>query len=227
MIAYDRPAFGLTERPMQWTGENPYSFEAQVHLLLGLMDQLGVEKAILVGNSAGGTVAVQTALAHPERVERLILVDAAIYEGERRQSALLSWLMQTPQARRLGPLFVRRIQDWGRDFAASAWHDPSQITPAIWEGYTKPLKAENWDRALWEFTAASRALNLAERLDELTLPVLVISGDDDRIVPTENSLRLAQDIPQARLVIVPACGHVPHEEHPDQFMNAIKEWLKE
>ena len=55
VIAYDRPAFGLTERPMEgnWTGTNPYSVEGNVELLDGLMDELGVDKAVLVGNSAG------------------------------------------------------------------------------------------------------------------------------------------------------------------------------
>jgi pimeloyl-ACP methyl ester carboxylesterase len=54
VIAYDRPAFGLTERPLTWEGDNPYSPAAQVELLVGLMDALDIERAILVGNSAGG-----------------------------------------------------------------------------------------------------------------------------------------------------------------------------
>lgn len=53
VISYDRPAFGLTERPMEWTGQNPYSMQGNVNLLLGLLDNLKVGKAILVGNSAG------------------------------------------------------------------------------------------------------------------------------------------------------------------------------
>jgi len=57
VIAFDRPAFGLTERPLTWEGTNPYSPEAQVALVLGLLDHFGVQQAILVGNSAGGTVA--------------------------------------------------------------------------------------------------------------------------------------------------------------------------
>ena len=58
VIAYDRPAFGLTERPLAWDGENPYNPQAQVELVIGLMDQLNIEKAILVGNSAGGTISI-------------------------------------------------------------------------------------------------------------------------------------------------------------------------
>ncbi|MBN1921867.1 MAG: alpha/beta fold hydrolase, partial [Anaerolineae bacterium] len=57
VIAYDRPGFGLTERPLTWEGENPYSTAAQPRIALGLLEHLGKEKAILVGNSAGGTLA--------------------------------------------------------------------------------------------------------------------------------------------------------------------------
>jgi len=226
VIAFDRPAFGLTERPMpgEWQGENPYSPEAQADLTVGLLDALGVDKAILVGNSAGGTVSVLTALTHPERVEALVLVDPAIYSGG-GSPVLVRPLLRTPQMRHLGPLFARAIREWGLDFGRSAWHDPSKLTDEIWEGYTKPLQADNWDRALWELTVASRSLNLEERLDELQLPILVITGDDDRIVPTEQSIRLAGELPNAELVVIPNCGHVPHEECPADFLQAVRGFL--
>ena len=226
VIAFDRPAFGLTERPMpgEWQGENPYSPEAQADLTVGLLDALGVDKAILVGNSAGGTVSVLTALTHPERVEALVLVDPAIYSGG-GSPVLVRPLLRTPQMRHLGPLFARAIREWGLDFGRSAWHDPSKLTDEIWEGYTKPLQADNWDRALWELTVASRSLNLEERLDELQLPILVITGDDDRIVPTEQSIRLAGELFNAELVVIPNCGHVPHEECPADFLQAVRGFL--
>ena len=60
----------------------------------------------------------------------------------------------------------------------SAWHDPSRITTEVWEGYLKPLQADNWDRALWELTRASGSHNLEEQLAEIQMPCLVITGDD-------------------------------------------------
>lgn len=224
VVAFDRPAFGLTERPLEWDGENPYSPPAQVNLLVGLMDTLGLERAILVGNSAGGTIATLTTLEHPERVQALILVDPAIYTG----GGAPSWirpLFRLPQASRLGPLFVRSVQRLGNSFAGMAWHDPSLITLEIQEGYRRPLQVENWDRALWEMTAASQSANLANRLGELDLPILVITGDDDRIVPTEDSIRLASELPDAELVVIPQCGHVPHEECPQAFLEAVNDFL--
>jgi len=225
VVAYDRPAFGLTARPMpgEWRRANPYGIDAQVELAIGMMDALEMRRAILIGNSAGGTVAALTALRHPERVRALILVDAAIFSGG--SAPWYQALMTTPQGRRVGPLIARQIKDWGIAFGKSAWHDPAKITLEVWAGYTRPLRAENWDRALWEFRLSCRPTDLPQRLRELTLPVLVITGDDDRIVPMERSVRLARELPNAQLVVIPNCGHVPHEECPDAFLRAVNDFL--
>jgi len=223
VVAFDRPAFGLTERPLEWQGQSPYSPESQADLTIGLMDALGIQQAVLVGNSAGGAIAALTALRHPERVTALVLVDPAIYQGGR--PAWFGWLARTPQMQRLGPLLARNIQKWGRQFAESAWPDPTRLTDEIWAGYTRPLQAQNWYRALWNLTAASGPTGLGEQLDRLQLPVLVLTGDDDRIVPTEQSVRLAGELPDAELVIFPSCGHIPQEECPQPFLQAVEEFL--
>jgi pimeloyl-ACP methyl ester carboxylesterase len=225
VIAYDRPAFGLTERPMEWEGESPYSQDSQVELVIGLMDALGIEKATLVGNSAGGTVSMLTALKYPERVTSLILVDPAVYAGG-GAPAWIRPLLGTPQFNHIGPLFARQLEAQGTEFLKTAWHDPSKITPEIFEGYQQPLQVENWDKALWELTVSSRESGLAERVSEFDLPILVITGDDDRIVPTEQSLRLAEELSHAELAVIPQCGHVPHEECPTVFMQAVTEFLR-
>lgn len=225
VIAYDRPAFGLTERPLTWDGQNPYGPEAQVALVIGLLDHFGVQQAILVGNSAGGTVAMQTALAYPERVAALILVDPAVYTGG-GAPAWVRPLLATPQMRHLGPLLARQIKTQGPALLELAWHDPTQLTAETVALYQKPLQVDNWDRALWELTLASRAPALADRLAAFTLPILVITGDDDRIVPTADSVRLAGELPTAELVVIPAAGHVPHEEQPEAFMAAVQGFLK-
>ena len=223
VVAFDRPAFGFTERPLNWSGPNPYSAEAQVDLTIALMDSLGIERAVLVGNSAGGTVAVQTALAYPERVAGLILISPAVYGGG-GSPGWIRPLLATPQINRLGPLLVRNIQERGLDFGRSAWHNPDLITAEMWAGYTKPLQAENWDRGLWLLTRTSRASNLAERLDEITVPVLLVTGDDDRIVPTAQTVRLAEELLGATLLVIPGCGHVAHEECPAPFLAAVADF---
>jgi pimeloyl-ACP methyl ester carboxylesterase len=226
VIAFDRPAFGLTERPMpgEWEGASPYSATSQTDQTVGLMGTLGVDEAILVGNSAGGAVATYTALRYPDRVRALVLVDAAIYQGGGTPDWILP-LLRTPQMRRIGPLFTRSIRNWGEDFGRSAWHDPSQLTPEIWERYNRPLQVNNWDRALWELVIAGPSPDLEDRLNEVTLPVLVITGDDDQIVPPEQSIRLAEELPNAELVVIPNCGHVPQEECPQAFLAAVEAFV--
>ena len=224
VIAFDRPAFGLTERPMRWKGINPYSPQSQIKLLIGLLDHYGVQKAILIGNSAGGTLAMQAALEFPERVSALILVDPAVYNG----GGAPAWIrpfFKSPQMQHLGPLVARQFETRGADLINTAWHDPSKISQETRDSYQKPLKVENWDKALWFFTVASEMPELEKNFSKLTLPVLVITGDDDRIVPTRESVRLADELPHAQLVVIPNAGHVPHEEKPAEFMNAVQNFL--
>lgn len=224
VLAFDRPAFGLTERPLEWDGPNPYAPAAQVETTIAMLDLMGAEQAILVGHSAGGTISMLAALRYPERVRALVLVDPAVYAG----GGAPGWikpLLGTPQLRRIGPVLVRGIGERGESIIRTAWHDPDKITPPIIEGYRKPLRAHDWDRALWELTLASEQSRLAGRLGELKLPVLVITGDDDRIVPTADSIRLAGELPNATLVVVPNCGHLPHEECPEEFMRAVREFV--
>lgn len=224
VLAYDRPAFGLTERPLEWDGPNPYAAASQPDLLVGLLDDAGIDRAVLIGNSAGGTVAMNTYLRYPERVEALILVDPAVYVGDGLPLPL-RLLANTPQGDHLGPLYARRIQEWGYEFGRSAWHDPAGFTEEVWRNYTRPLQAENWDRALWEMFAGSEPAGLAENLQDFDLPILVITGDDDRIVPTEQSIRLAGELPDAQLAVLPACGHIPQEECPEAFLEAVQDFL--
>ncbi len=229
VVAYDRPGFGLTERPLgddlrAWPGPNPYSADAQADQAVALIQALGFEQAILVGNSAGGTVAMHTYLRHPAVVQGLVFVDAAIYTG----GGAPGWikpLLRTPQMRRLGPLVSRSLAAQGDRLLELAWHDPGRITPEDITAYRKATQVEGWDRALWEFTLASSDLRLAARVGEVRVPALVVTGDDDRIVPTEESIRLAQELPDAGLVVIPACGHVPQEECPVPFVDALRPFL--
>jgi pimeloyl-ACP methyl ester carboxylesterase len=224
VIAYDRPAFGLTERPLHWEGQNPYGPEAQVGLVTELLDHFGLQRVILVGHSAGGPIAMQVALDQPERVTALILVDPAVF-GNNGAPTWLHPLLAAPLMRRLGLLFIRQIQHRGPKLLKMAWHDPSNIKPETVDLYTRALHADNWDTALWEFTLASHASHLPEQLDQLTLPILVITGDDDRIIPTADSLRLSKELPNAQLVVIRKAGHVPHEEQPADFMDALRNFL--
>jgi pimeloyl-ACP methyl ester carboxylesterase len=225
VIAYDRPGFGLSEHPLLWQGENPYSAEAQTELVVSLLDHFQVKQAILVGSSAGGSVSIRVALQHPERVAGLVLVDAAVYVSG-HVPVWLSPILSTPQMRHLGPLIARQIKRLGPRMVEMAWHDPSRLSDDLLELYRKPYQVENWDKALWEFTQANQFNELPKHLSELAVPSLVITGDDDQIVPTANSIRLAGELPRASLKVIENCGHLPHEELPEQFMQAVRSFLE-
>lgn len=227
VIAYDWIGFGLTERPVQgeWTETNPYSTIGQSDILLGLMDNLGIEKAILAGNSAGGKISAYTAYKYPDRITKLILIDPAIRAG-RRQPAWINALFESHQMDRIGPLISRLILIRGEDLLRVAWNDPSLITQEIIDGYKKPLRMANWDKALWEFTKAAQ-VDIEHLLIEIMQPVLILTGDNDRIVPTQQTVELSSLFTNGRLVIIESSGHVPQEEQPDEFVYQIMSFLQE
>jgi len=227
VLAFDRPAFGLTSRPMrgQWKGRNPYTPEAAVNLTIALMDSLGLSRAVLVGHSAGAAIALQIAQRYPERVIALILISPAVGGGG--PPLWLRPLLRLPAVDRFGPLVVRALLlRSGEQILERAWYDPRRIPPETRERYRRPLRAINWDRALWEFTLASRPLE-PEMFATVTVPTLIITGKEDRIVPPATSERLAGILPNARLVIIPRCGHLAHEECPQMFLAEVNTFLAE
>jgi len=222
VLAYDRPAFGLTERVVfsEDIEINPYKMDYQPEIVVNFIDEELTEKVILIGNSAGGTVAIQTALDYPDKISALILVSPAVFEG----GGAPGWikpLLNLPHFNRLGPILVRSIRERGLELLELAWHDPQKITEKDYENYQKPLSVDNWDMALWEFTKVNGGTDLQTRLKELTIPVLIISGEDDKIIPVEQSKQLAAELSGSELVIIPSCGHVPQEECPNEFLEAV------
>jgi len=232
VIAFDRPAFGLTERVLrgdwntdEWPGGSPYTPEAQADLTIAFLDALGIKETVLVGHSAGGTVAMLAALRHPTRVQALVLEDAAIFTGGGAPRAVVP-LLRTPQLRRVGPLLVRTFAEDAFDrLLVAAWHDPSRISDATRTGYRRPLEVTDWDRALWELVIARGDDVVSEQVASVDVPTLVMTGKYDRVVPPTDSARLAKEIAGAQLVTVPDAGHIPHEEAAEMFVNAVYRFM--
>lgn len=227
-VAFDRPGFGLSERPDagRWPrGENPYGSEGQIALTIGLMDRLGIDDAVLVGNSAGGTLAAEIALHHPDRVAGLVLVDAAVY----RSGGPPAWsrpLLHTPQLNRVGPLLMRSLAgEPGDNLVRSAWADPDAVDEETLQAYRQYTRIEGWDRALWEISKAAREPLVAGRLDEVDTRTLVVTGAEDAVVPPADAERLADGLPRADLAVLPECGHTPQEECPEALLASIFAWL--
>ena len=224
VVAYDRAAFGFTERPESWD-VNPYSAAGQLQVIDGLIERFGAGKEIvLVGHSAGGSLAAGYALDNQAKLSGLVLEAPAIYTTG-GGPAWFNWVFDIPQLDHLGPLAVASIATSGLDLLDRSYNDPSQITDEVLSGYTAPLKVKGWERAFWEFNKAPRSLGVAERLAELTMPVLVITGDNDLVVATADSIRLAAELPNAELVVIDETGHLPNEEKPREFATAIIQYL--
>lgn len=228
VLAFDRPAFGYTSRPLpsKATGVS-YTPEAQSDLVIALMKKLGFSKAVLVGNSTGGTLALLTALRHPQHVEGVVLAGAMIYSGYATSEvpAFMKPVMKamTPVFSRLMKFLITRLYDRNiRGF----WHNKERLGDAVLAEFRSDLMHGNWSRAFWELFLETHHLQLEERLKSMSLPSLVITGEHDLTVKTEESIRLARELPCAELVIVPDCGHLPHEEQPEAFLVAVRKFLK-
>lgn len=227
-VAFDRPGFGLSERPERgsWRrGDNPYAPEQQLEQALALASELGLDAPIWMASSSGALLALRAALEQPDEVSALVLVGAPVY-SDRSPPAWLRPLLHTPQLSRVGPLLMRQLgAQPGMNLYASQWQNPEEIDDERVESFRLTFAVDEWDRGLWEVSRASRGWSLADELDRIEVPVLVVSGSQDPIVPTEESERLARELPNATLALMEGCGHVPFEECPAQFMELVVGWL--
>jgi pimeloyl-ACP methyl ester carboxylesterase len=182
---------------------------------------------VLAGNSLGGEIAWATALALPQRVERLVLVDAAGYSLASASAqvsvpagfmlARLDWL--APLTERMLPrgLVERSVR--------SVYGDPSRVTPELVDRYAELSLREGNRRALGQ--RMKRVLDVqSERIRAVRQPTLILWGGRDRLLPPEFGQRFAKDIVGSKLVLFDELGHVPHEEDPARTVAAVKEFLK-
>ncbi len=226
VIAYDQIPYGLSEKLVagDWSGSNPYSTEAAIDQLMTLLDTLDVDQAILVGNSYGSVLALEAALAYPERVEALVLADSAVYVQESMPSAI----MKLPQVQRLGPLLGRMIGG-NEAFVRQTYLDPAAIDDERMNLTLIHTKVANWDAAMWDYLQewGTVPIDVADQLAAVTQPTLVLTGDGDVVVPPSDSERLANELPNAEYVVLKNCGHVPQEECPTLFADAVAAWLEQ
>ena len=231
VVAYDRPSFGLTDRPLSgewdphvWPGGSPYGPEAQVEILVGILDALAVERAVLVGNSMGGAVAALGAVRRPERVEALVLADA--YLESAGPPTALQALMHSSIARRVGPTMLTPMATGIGPALRALVADSATVTAEMVEGYARPLRLPRASAALWELTLAG-AIQVSEaELQQIAVPTLVLRGEADRLVSAAAAQRAADLIPGATLRTIAGAGHMPQEEQPALFIQAVEEFLQ-
>jgi pimeloyl-ACP methyl ester carboxylesterase len=220
VIRFDLPGFGLT-------GPSPngsYTVESYVDTTLAVADSLGVQRFILAGNSLGGYVAWTTAVLHPERVERLILVDAAGYPFQSQSVPLAFWIARTP----LLNVLMRDVLPRGvvERSLRDVYGDPTQVTPELVDRYFDLVTREGNRAALVSRFEQTKPGALAERVPEIRLPTLILWGGKDRLIPLESGERFARDIHGSQLVVFDSLGHVPHEEDPPRTVAAVLPFIQ-
>lgn len=225
VIAYDRAAFGFTERPKDWE-INPYGTPGQLEVIDELVKSYGSNKNVfLLGHSAGGSIAASYAVDNQEKLAGVILFAPAIGLGGGGGNPF-NWIFDIPQLDHIGPLLVSTIATSGLDLIYASYFDETQVTDEVLAGYTAPLEVAGWERAFWEFNKAPRDPEISERFTEIQIPTLVITGDTDVVVETERSIEIAGLMANAELVVIPETGHLPNEEKPKEFANAVSEFIR-
>ena len=199
VIAVDLKGFGWTDRPA-----GDYSPQAQAAMVFGLLDQRGVKTAAVVGHSYGASVALTMALADPDRVTRLVLYDAWVYDEQ------LPTFFLWARARALGEaLFALFYEERPEEKLQLAFYDPSRIPEKLVEDVARAFTRPGTRAAALAAVRGMRYADLQPRYRTVAKPVLLLWGREDTVAPVVIGERLARDLPQSRLVVYPRCGHLP------------------
>ena len=221
VIAFDRPGFGYSDRPRStiWTPQ------AQARLLQRALQQLGVDRAIVLGHSWGTLVALAMAQAAPAGVRGLVLLSGYYYPSLRLDAPLSA----PPAIPVLGDLLRLTVAPL---FGRLIW-------PALVRQLFRPARVDERFRKLpvWMMLRPSQlrasaaesammipsAFSLSRHYRELTMPAAIIAGDADRIAdPEHNALRLAGALPHSELHLLPGVGHMVQYANADGILAAIE-----
>jgi pimeloyl-ACP methyl ester carboxylesterase len=231
-VAPDLLGLGDTETPpgADWT------LPAQARVVLGLLDQLGVDRVAVVGHDHGAAVAQLLAARHPDRLTALVLADAEAYDNW--PSAEERPFVRATQLPVLGRLVLwawsrPRLFRWALA-TGKAVHDPAVLTEELIDGYIAANLADAHRRARTRrFLAVQldpanqrHTVELAAELTRITAPTLIVWGGRDVHFGPEWAHRLKQDIPTAqRVEILPEAGHLLMEERPGALAALLAEFL--
>ncbi len=219
VIVPDLLGYGYSGKPRN--GE--YTIEAQAQAIIGLLDRLAIERAIMVGSSYGGAIAAICALDYIERIERLVLV-GAVNNNQPLRFALMRLFGSRVIGDVVSPLLIgsRRLlrRRMKRVYDRHSWVlDEKRV-----EARHLPLRAAATQRAIirtirrWDADRISRDAHLIRQ------PTLLLWGETDPEIPLPDGERLFDEIPNSRLIVFRECGHLPHEEYPQAFSDVISDF---
>ncbi|HEV2884507.1 MAG TPA: alpha/beta hydrolase [Pyrinomonadaceae bacterium] len=219
VIAPDLLGYGYSAKPPR----HDYTIPSQAAMLASLLKELGIENTLVLGSSYGGAVAATLALDHPELVKKLVLVGAVTNNKPTRY--MLMRLFGSPiigdilspllvGSRTLLRMRMKRVYD------RHAWVlDERRV-----DARHLPLRTRGAHRAIIRTVRHWDAERVSREAHKLTQPTLILWGDSDREVPLRDGHRLQEEIRGSRLIVFRECGHLPHEEYPQEFTKIVSEF---
>ncbi len=225
IIAIDLKGFGQSDKPL----DERYSIFDQARLIQDYVTRNKLRGATLVGHSYGGGVALAVALGlmdgGQDNIEKLILIDSVAY---RQPLPFFFRVLRTPLIGEIGLSLVPPEVQMERALSI-AYHEDGKITPEIVRHYADALYSEGGRHALLrtiDNLDPAQADRISHRYKDLKLPTLVLWCEHDKIVPLRIGKRLAFEIPNANIDVIEDCGHIPHEEKPEETLNSVKAFLR-
>jgi len=223
VILVDRPGLGWSER----TGPDAHSPASQAAVLRDLLIKLGVDRAILVGHSWGGTLAAIFALNHPRHAAGLVLIAPPTYSVRRGMMRLYK-VLATPIA---GWVFARTLALPLGAAAIGPGLRSAFLPQDLPDGYVKRvaaillLRPKTFLANAHDIAGLKKFLAQQEaRYATLAAPTVIITGDLDSVVPVErNAATFAAAVPGAKLRVLPGFGHMPHHGAAEQIIAAVEE----
>lgn len=207
IIRYDLLGFGLTGKH----SEDNYSMASQLKTLKELLDTLRIDRCVLCGSSLGGWVAWEFALKYPNRVRKLLLIDAAGFLDQ--ESIPLPFKMaRTPFANRVVRMVIRK--NVLEQFLRQVYVDQEKVTNVLLDRYFELFSREGNPEAFMIMVNKTDYHDNTRKLKEIKVPTLIIWGEEDNWIPVQNAHRFLNAIPKARLVLYEGVGHLPMEEEP-------------
>jgi len=221
VYAPDLPGFGLSDKPKDYD----YSLDGYADFIAAYMDEMGVERAVLVGNSMGGGIAMKTERRHPEKVAGLVLIDSLGYF--KSEFYLYRALGTFPLAELIMSLNNRLAMTM--ILKTRVYVDDSFVTDEVVDSFMVVNTTENGRAApIWVLRAMEPyPVVPADEIREVSSPTLVIWGEQDTILPVSHAELFSRDIEQAETIIFPDAGHVPMEEKSGEVNALIRAFIED
>jgi pimeloyl-ACP methyl ester carboxylesterase len=216
VVRFDLPGFGLT-------GPDPtedYTDARSIDILIGLMNQLGISRASIIGNSMGGRIAWTFAALHPTRVNKLVLIAP---DGFASRGHAYGVEPKVPLTARLLPYFLPMALV--RASLRPAYGDPAAMTDARLERYRDMLLAPGVRKAIIQRMKQNILVEPEPFLQSIRAPTLLLWGQMDHVVPITNAADYERAVPHAKIVSFAGLGHLPQEEAPASTVAEIRAFL--